>query len=527
MNHIFQPSSCHVTTRFREIYYGTERKIILGKHIQRHECKPLLLNDDFCAHQAQNNLSFAELVLRPDNATFVTMSFASLLSKITKDKKLEEKAKLSGLSNTSKASSSLTKGSDSAKPTQPLQKKQQTKAKLQVPLQRHSYVEDDDPAVRRLKEARRKERERLQELKDLKAGSSSKKKTAPRSASTPASLSKPRAQKSTSSSPHSRKTPQNASASPPLPGATKSRFKNKPYLKTPQNIVPVPSNGPAAPKLSFKELMKQAESIDKPAVASLPFKAAAKPQTKEPSKAYQSLQKSRSRENEASHSALSSRRNGSRPPAIPPPKLAEKPNIPTGPRGRTFQTEKDLPSKLQNRQPSLAKPSPELLRKLKKRQSQLQSNFRRGPYSANQRGPLPDKPKDAYDIDASDEEDYDEYGYGYGYNDYEDDGFIVNDEEEEDGYDNDAEYRRRRRREKERQMESQGYNKDEIWEIFNRGRKRSYYDRDGYDTDDMEATGTEILEDEERTLRQAKLDDLKEQKLLEKKAAEKRKLLRR
>ena len=41
----------------------------------------------------------------------------------------------------------------------------------------------------------------------------------------------------------------------------------------------------------------------------------------------------------------------------------------------------------------------------------------------------------------------------------------------------------------------------------------------------MEATGNEILEDEERTLKQAKLDDLREQRLLEEHARRKNKLL--
>ena len=137
---------------------------------------------------------------------------------------------------------------------------------------------------------------------------------------------------------------------------------------------------------------------------------------------------------------------------------------------------------------------------------------------------------DSYSIDVGDDDDddlEDEYGYGYGYNDEydsQDDGFIVDEDEEGENMAAAAKAARRQRRDYDN-MRSQGYSKDEIWEIFNRGKKRSYYDRyDDYDSDDMEATGTEILEDEERTLKQAKLDDLREQKLLAQKALQKRKI---
>ena len=448
------------------------------------------------------------------------MSFASLLSQITKDKKLEEKTRLSGLANQSKASSSLAKSpaSSRASPAAATHRTHQPGK-----AQPKTYFDDEDPAVRRLKEARRKEREKLQECK---AGASNSKSKA-KGKTQPASPARARSSKPSSASPLIKRAGQGSSASPPVPVVTKSRFKNKPYLKNSRNTSSVTDSGPAPPKLSFRELMKQAESIDKPIVASTPFKAAKKQNNNEPSRAYQSLQKSRSRENEHFHSAaLSSRRNGSRPPASPPPRTSHKLDIPTGPRSRPSQTSSNLPSNSHRRKPALAQPNPDLLNKLKKRQTQLQSKHSGQPYPNNRRKPSGSKSQDAYDIDAGDSEDSDDYGYAYGYNDYEDDGFIVDDEEEE-GYEDDAEYHRKVRKEKERRMESQGYNREEIWEIFNRGKKRNYYDRDVYDSDDMEATGTEILEDEERTLKQAKLDDLKEQKLLERKAAEKKKMLHR
>lgn len=58
-----------------------------------------------------------------------------------------------------------------------------------------------------------------------------------------------------------------------------------------------------------------------------------------------------------------------------------------------------------------------------------------------------------------------------------------------------------------------GYDRDEIWSMFNRGRKRSYYDRyDDEDSDDMEATGAEIFEEELRSKSHAMREDMRELK---------------
>lgn len=55
------------------------------------------------------------------------------------------------------------------------------------------------------------------------------------------------------------------------------------------------------------------------------------------------------------------------------------------------------------------------------------------------------------------------------------------------------------------------YDRDEIWALFNRGRKRSYYDRYAdYDSDDMEATGAEIFEEERKSRMTAQLEDQRE-----------------
>jgi protein SPT2 len=265
--------------------------------------------------------------------------------------------------------------------------------------------------------------------------------------------------------------------------------------------------------------MKQAESIKQPTIAVQPFNLAKKSPQKEPSKAYQSLQKVRLRGTSQSPSPSTvtgetTRRDRARPEhrqGIPPKRMVPPP--PSRPVG-------------------FAKPNPDLLNKLKQRREYAPESERSmKKNSAYQSLQKKRKEKsDSYSIDVGDDDDddlEDEYGYGYGYDDEydsQDDGFIVDEDEEGENMAAAAKAARRQRRDYDN-MRSQGYSKDEIWEIFNRGKKRSYYDRyDDYDSDDMEATGTEILEDEERTLKQAKLDDLREQKLLEQKALQKRKI---
>lgn len=55
------------------------------------------------------------------------------------------------------------------------------------------------------------------------------------------------------------------------------------------------------------------------------------------------------------------------------------------------------------------------------------------------------------------------------------------------------------------------FDRDEIWAMFNKGKKRSYYDTyDDYDSDDMEATGAEIFDEEQRSKRSALEEDKRE-----------------
>ncbi|KAK7679742.1 hypothetical protein QCA50_017244 [Cerrena zonata] len=75
------------------------------------------------------------------------------------------------------------------------------------------------------------------------------------------------------------------------------------------------------------------------------------------------------------------------------------------------------------------------------------------------------------------------------------DSFVVDDEEEYEAED----------------VGETDYDRDEIWAMFNRGKKRSDFARyDDYDSDDMEATGNEIFEEEMKSKRRAMAEDKRE-----------------
>ncbi|GMM32909.1 Spt2 protein [Saccharomycopsis crataegensis] len=106
--------------------------------------------------------------------------------------------------------------------------------------------------------------------------------------------------------------------------------------------------------------------------------------------------------------------------------------------------------------------------------------------------------------------DYDEDDY-----DEEDDDFIVDDEEEEEygsGYS--------------RRGEDPGYDRDEIWAMFNKGKKRRYND-DYDDESDMEATGADVFEEEERSFKYALREEKREKELEKRIAREKEDRLKR
>lgn len=107
----------------------------------------------------------------------------------------------------------------------------------------------------------------------------------------------------------------------------------------------------------------------------------------------------------------------------------------------------------------------------------------------------------------------------YNYHDESDsdmDDFIEDDEDEDSYVDRNSSGRRSSSRDI-------GYDRDEIWAMFNKGRRRDEY-ADDYDDygNDMEANEMEIMEEEEYAGRMARLEDKREAAWLKKHEEEKR-----
>lgn len=112
--------------------------------------------------------------------------------------------------------------------------------------------------------------------------------------------------------------------------------------------------------------------------------------------------------------------------------------------------------------------------------------------------------------------------YGIEMMDDEMDDFIVDDEEDNFIVDDEEEDRRSGYRGGRREDEY-GYDRDEIWSMFNRGKRRSDYVDDYEDLSDMEATGADVLMEEQRSARRAREEDDEEERELKKHAMEKAK----
>ncbi|KAI5960941.1 uncharacterized protein KGF55_004208 [Candida pseudojiufengensis] len=66
-----------------------------------------------------------------------------------------------------------------------------------------------------------------------------------------------------------------------------------------------------------------------------------------------------------------------------------------------------------------------------------------------------------------------------------------------------------------------GYDREQIWAMFNKGKKRSYHPYDDYSDEDMEATGADILEEEFKSKLDAEREDRKEAEAEKRRALEK------
>ncbi|KAH3675473.1 hypothetical protein WICMUC_002762 [Wickerhamomyces mucosus] len=138
----------------------------------------------------------------------------------------------------------------------------------------------------------------------------------------------------------------------------------------------------------------------------------------------------------------------------------------------------------------LAQPSAKLKAKLDARKYKAQSSSSSVP--DNRRSPNQNIPKRSLH-EYSDEEDFS-------------DDFIVDDDEQD--------------------METDiGYDRNEIWKIMNRGRTKSHYNDYDDDLSDMEATGTDILLEEDRSSKRARQEDFEEQEREKIRIQEKKKRL--
>lgn len=110
--------------------------------------------------------------------------------------------------------------------------------------------------------------------------------------------------------------------------------------------------------------------------------------------------------------------------------------------------------------------------------------------------------------------------------DDEEEGYIeVDDYDEEDGADGYYSNSRGRSRGSggRRRSADPGYDRDEIWSMFNRGKRRVDYIEDEDDLSDMEATGADLFKEELRSSRVARQEDDAEERRLKKLAMEKAK----
>lgn len=99
------------------------------------------------------------------------------------------------------------------------------------------------------------------------------------------------------------------------------------------------------------------------------------------------------------------------------------------------------------------------------------------------------------------------------------DDFIVDDDDEEDDYGRGGQRSGGRGGSYD---EDQGYDRDEIWKMFNRGKRRSDFVDVDDDYSDMEATGAELFREEQCSLRVAREEDEAEERELKRLAEEKK-----
>lgn len=386
------------------------------------------------------------------------MSFSSLLSKI----KHKTPQPLSSASSPSRTKPSGTPGS-----SRPIKS---NSSPPDTHLSDSFKPKSLDPAIQRLKELRRLEKEKKEQ--ELKATQTTKRDP----------ISKPRtARKGTPSSSSSK-------------SKTQSQISLNPKYVQEREYEQQRSSQPVK-RLNFSELMKEAQNKAKN-IESTKSEEVHTPKT--------FVSKTQSRKSEPPASL----RLGTKP--SPPIRSITGTTTPISRRPVKRDSTAAQPYHKPEPKP-LAQPSAKLKAKLEARKS---SKFgtripKRG--SPNS-GPKQGRTQRGYS-DLDEDSELDEF-----IEDDEDD-FVVDDEDEDNGY-------CKRSSKKRPHSRDAGYDREEIWRIMGRGKSRdSYYNNYEDDLSDMEATGADILEEEDRSAKRARMEDIKEQERERRLAEEKRRRL--
>lgn len=408
------------------------------------------------------------------------MGLSSLLLQFEKRGKLPEKSVQTNnpLTLNVQSNNALTK-SGTATSTTNTKNTKNTGAKI---ASTERYV---DPAIARLKELRRLEREKLEKLKPT---------TLRKNSTRPANTAQQQQQQRNQGQESQQK------ASTQRSKTSSSTVKNTSKKVSSYELTPVAKQQPTRPKMSYSELMKKAATIDQ-----------SKFSVKYPGK--DALTKSTT--NSASSPSASASASASRTSTpIPPSKnglkhekerrfnsAGKRPSTDTYKNGQKAQAKQQTRPKNIHHQETIKDSALPSSRDLHKRMALAKAAPRQA--NAKIQEMLEKKRKMRQEHMKNRNVEYEE-------SDDELSDFLVSDDEfeEEDGEGSNG----------------GGYNREEIWAMFNKGKKRQYVYDD--DSDDMEATGAEVLEEERRSKINAEREDRLEQERLERLAALKRKRLK-
>ncbi|SGZ56797.1 CIC11C00000002199 [Sungouiella intermedia] len=317
------------------------------------------------------------------------------------------------------------------------------------PIARPSSDRPVDPVVARLKAARKAEKEKKEQELREKKGLQPKKETKPRAKSLKPTLS-------------SRTSAQSTRAPAGGDGGARNGKGAKPRMAG-MGSVGLSQLVEKKLKMSFSELMKKASLIDQSKMSIAIKQKTKSPENVGPKRPPRSDDDGRGRNGDSGRVSQSVKpfksdrpRPGSAPGGYGSRISAREPRESRDSRDSRESREREIRPEIRTPLPT-RKPSEKLQAQLKGRPSARKDEV---------------------------ESDEDDWG-----------SFIASDEEEE------------------QQSYGGDYDRDEIWSMFNKGRKRSYYDKyDDEDSDDMEATGAEIFEEEQRSKKRALEEDMREMK---------------